>query len=104
MSIYHSTSRCLLLTELDYTSMRNFYLRNYAFIPIGQTYQKKIGLRIAVFLVDEVLSFENIHNALRLFTISLTKFGENLCRNLKKTKKIDEMYDFFEKIYSTDKH
>ena len=26
------------------------------------------------------------------------------CRNLKKTKKIDEMCDFFEKIYSTDKH
>ena len=26
------------------------------------------------------------------------------CRNLKKTKKIDEMCDFFEQIYSTDKH
>ena len=48
----------------------------------------------------------HIHNAYTVvYYLIYTKFWRKFdCRNLKKTKKIDEMCDFFEQIYSTYRH
>ena len=48
----------------------------------------------------------HIHNTYTVvYYLVYTKFwGKSDCRNLKKTKKIDEMCNFFEQIYSTYRH
>ena len=48
----------------------------------------------------------HIHNAYTVvYYLVYTKFWRKFdCRDLKKTKKIDEMYDFFEQLYSTGRH